>query len=260
MRLLCVSDVHYNLPQMDWTLDRAGQVDVVVLAGDLLDVAGRSPVEAQILVVSKYLTRMSRSAVVLASSGNHDLDGPGPDGEQRASWLPAVDAPLLYVDGHSVDLEDIRFTVCPWWDGPRTKQIVAEQLHDAAMDCPAHWVWVYHSPPAGSRLCTNGRREYPDPDLTAWIDQWQPNMVFCGHIHQAPWVVGGSWVDKQGPTWVFNAGHQAGHEPPHILVDFGAQTAMWIGSPAQEIVDLSDSDGVVRPATWTPLDQMPLDQ
>src|SRR6202451_644539 len=153
MRLLCVSDVHYNLPQMGWTLDQAGRVDVVVLAGDLLDVVGRSPLEAQIVVVSKYLTRMARSAVVLASSGNHDLDGPGPDGEQRAGWLPAVDAPQLFVDGASVDLEDVRFTVCPWWDGPRTREIVAEQLHDAAVDRPAHWVWVYHSPPAGTRLC-----------------------------------------------------------------------------------------------------------
>ncbi len=243
MRLLCVSDVHYNLPQLDWTLDQAGQVDVVVLAGDLLDIAGRSPLEAQIVVVSKYLTRMARSAVVLASSGNHDLDGPGPDGEQRAGWLPAVDVPQLFVDGASVDLEDIRFTVCQWWDGPLTKEIVAEQLRAAAVDRPAHWVWIYHSPPAGSRLCTNGRREYPDPDLTAWIDQWQPDMVFCGHIHQAPWVDGGSWVDRQGPTWVFNAGHQPGHEPPHIVVDVGARTASWMGAPAQEIVDLSDTDG-----------------
>jgi Icc-related predicted phosphoesterase len=253
MRLLCVSDLHYNLPQMDWTLDQAGQVDVVVLAGDLLDIAGRTSLEAQIVVVSKYLTRMSRSAVVLASSGNHDLDGPGPDGEQHAGWLAAVNAPRLYVDGHSVDLEDVRFTVCPWWDGPRTKEIVAEQLRDAAVDRPAHWVWVYHSPPAGTRLCTNGLREYPDPDLTAWIDQWQPDMVFCGHIHQAPWVDGGSWVDRRGRTWVFNAGHQPGHEPPHIVVDLGARAARWTGTPEQGIVDLSHTDGAVRPAPSTPV-------
>ena len=181
--------------------------------------------------------------------------GPVPMVSSAPVGCPWSTPPQLFVDGRSVDLEDVRFTVCPWWDGPRTREIVAEQLQDAAVDRPAHWVWVYHSPPAGSRLCTNGRREYPDPDLTAWIDQWQPEMVFCGHIHQAPWVDGGSWVDRQGPTWVFNAGHQPGHEPPHIVVDFGAQSARWIGSPAEEIVDLSDTDRGSDPRGRRRLDQ-----
>ncbi len=247
MRLLCVSDLHYNLPQMDWTLEQAEHVDVVVVAGDLLDIAGRSPLEAQIAVASKYLLRMSRSAVVLASSGNHDLDGPGSDGEQRAGWLPALSSPRLHVDGTSVDLEDVRFTICPWWDGPSTKELVAQQLRAAAFDRPARWVWIYHSPPEGTRLCTTGRRQYPDPDLTGWIDQWRPDMVVCGHIHQAPWVDGGGWVDRLGTTWVFNGGHQPGHEPPHILVDLDAHTAQWIGAPDHELVDLSGANGTTMP-------------
>ncbi len=247
MRILCVSDVHYHLPQMDWVLNRAGSVDVVVLAGDHLQVDGSTPLGAQVVVVSKYLARMSQSAVVLASSGNHDLDGPGLDGEQRAGWLAATTAPRLYVDGQSVDLEGTRFTICPWWDGPRTRDIVADQLHDAAIDRPARWVWVYHSPPAGTRLCSTGSREYPDPDLAMWIGRWQPSMVLCGHIHQAPWVEGGSWVDRLGPTWVFNAGHQPGHEPPHIVIDLDTLRARWIGVPDEGEIDLSDDVPMVAP-------------
>ena len=52
------------------------------------------------------------------------------------------------LDGHSTDLERVRFTVCPWWDGPLTRQGVDEQLAADAIDRPERWVWVYHSPPA----------------------------------------------------------------------------------------------------------------
>jgi predicted phosphodiesterase len=39
MRLLLVADLHYSLPQFDWVLDIASDFDVVVLAGDHLDLA-----------------------------------------------------------------------------------------------------------------------------------------------------------------------------------------------------------------------------
>ena len=37
MRLLAVADLHYSLPQFDWVLEVAADFDVVVLAGDLLE-------------------------------------------------------------------------------------------------------------------------------------------------------------------------------------------------------------------------------
>jgi Icc-related predicted phosphoesterase len=240
MRLLCASDIHYHLPQLDWLVNRAeqGDIDVVVLPGDHLQVDGRTPLGAQVLVVSKYLARLARSAVVLASSGNHDLDGPGRGGEQHAGWLPAIGAPPLYVDGDSVDLGETRFTICPWWDGPVTRQGVESLLAAAAVDRPTRWVWIYHSPPAGTRLCNSGVRAYPDADLARWIERWSPDVVVCGHIHQAPWVEGGGWVDRLGTTWVFNAGHQTGAEPAHIIIDLEARTAHWFGVPDDELVDL----------------------
>jgi len=238
MRLLCVTDVHFHLPQMDWLLDAATDVDVVVLPGDHLLVDGRTPLEAQVVVVSTYLERLARSAVVLAASGNHDLDGPGPDGEQRAGWLLRTGAPSLYVDGDSVDLDGVRFTICPWWDGPATRELVDAQLGAAAVDRPARWIWVYHAPPAGTRLCATGTREYPDENLTQWIDTHHPDMVLCGHIHQAPWASGGGWVDRLGSTWVFNAGHQVGPIPAHIVIDLASETAQWFGQPDFDEVDL----------------------
>lgn len=239
MRLLCLSDVHFHLPQMDWILDHAGEFDLVVLSGDHLQVGGRSELGVQVVVLSKYLVRVSRSTTVVASSGNHDLDGPGDHGEQRAGWLVQAAGPSLVVDGQSLDVSDLRVTVCPWWDGPRTRALVESQLAAAAADRPVQWVWVYHSPPAGTRLCTTGSRYFPDADLAEWIERWRPDIVICGHIHQAPWVQGGGWNDRLGETWVFNAGHQLGPVPSHIVIDLEAGSATWFGVPEYEQVDLT---------------------
>jgi Icc-related predicted phosphoesterase len=235
VRILVVSDLHYRLPHYDWLLKRAPDVDAVAVVGDLADVVNAVPHSVQVVVLEKYLGDLAQITRVLAASGNHDLDGPGEHGEQAASWLRSVAGERLHVDGASVDVGGTRFTICPWWDGPLTRQAVADQLAAAAVDRPARWVWLYHSPPAGTVLCRDGRREFPDHDLAGWIDEYAPDIVMCGHIHQAPWVDGGSWYARLGRTWVFNAGKQLGPVPAHITLDLEAGTADWCG------VDESDS-------------------
>jgi len=41
MRCLVVADLHYSLPQFDWLLTAAPQFDLVIFAGDALDVGSR---------------------------------------------------------------------------------------------------------------------------------------------------------------------------------------------------------------------------
>ena len=145
----------------------------------------------------------------------------------------------VHVDGSSVDLDGTRFTICPWWDGPQTREAVGALLAEASIDRPGRWVWLYHSPPAGTVLCRDGRREFPDHDLAAWIDEHGPDLVLCGHIHQAPWIEGGSWHDSLGATRVFNAGKQrSGPVPAHITIDTEAGTAEWFGVYSVESIDL----------------------
>jgi Icc-related predicted phosphoesterase len=85
-------------------------------------------------------------------------------------------------------------------------------------------------------LCRDGRREFPDHDLTGWIAQHEPDLVLCGHIHQAPWVDGGSWQARLGRTHVFNAGRQPGPVPPHVVIDTDTSTAEWYGVYDSETV------------------------
>ncbi len=122
MRLLAVSDLHYRLRHYDWLLYAADDVDVVSMAGDLADVANPVPLEVQVVVLDSCLERPSDGAVVLAASGNHDLDAPGPDGEQVAGWLRRPRADAVVTDGRGRDVDGARFTVAPRWDGPLLDQ------------------------------------------------------------------------------------------------------------------------------------------
>jgi len=238
VRILAASDLHYRLVHYDWLVRACENADVVALSGDLADVVNPVPIDVQSVVLGKYLAALSDKALVLAASGNHDLDGPGHHGEQVSGWLRRIADDRVHTDGRSVDVDGVRFTVCPWWDGPVTRAEVGQQLAAASVDRPGTWIWLYHAPPAGTVLCRDGRREFPDHELAAWIEQYQPDVVLCGHIHQAPWVTGGSWYARLGRTLVFNPGKQVGPIPPHITLDTEARTANWYGVFESETISL----------------------
>ena len=59
MRCLVVADLHYSLPQFDWLLSAAPNFDLVVFAGDALDIGSLVDFRAQIVVVKKYMELLS---------------------------------------------------------------------------------------------------------------------------------------------------------------------------------------------------------
>src|SRR6201985_1175317 len=87
MRCLVGADLHYSLPQFDWLLSAAPQFDLVVFAGDALDIASAVDFRAQILVVKRYLARLAGMTRVILCSGNHDLDERNAEGEKISRWV-----------------------------------------------------------------------------------------------------------------------------------------------------------------------------
>lgn len=71
------------------------------------------------------------------------------------------------------------------------------------------------------------------------IEQYQPDLVLTGHIHQSPFKNGGFWVDRIGNTWVFNAGRQSGPTPCHIIINTAVEEALWFSLRGGESVVLS---------------------
>ncbi len=227
MKLLLVADLHYTLPQFDWLHAVAPEFDAVVLAGDHLDIASTVPLQAQLVVVLNHLKRLAGQTRLLVSSGNHDLNGRSAAGEKTARWMEQVRRAGISCDGDRLDLDGVQVSICPWWDGPTAQAEVAAQLaRDAALRA-GRWIWVYHAPPSGSPTSWAGTRHFGDDALVEWIGLYSPDVVLCGHIHQSPFRQGGSWVDRIGSSWVFNAGKQIGPVPCHIEFDVDQGAATW---------------------------------
>jgi Icc-related predicted phosphoesterase len=227
MRILFVADLHYTLKQFDWLMAQADTHDVVVIGGDLLDRASVLDSQVQSVVVEKYLRRIAERKPLIVSSGNHDGDRRSAADESVAGWLQEIRQGRLHVDGDSVLIEGTLFTVCPWWDGPVSRAALEEQLaRDAALP-HERWVWIHHAPPDQSPVSWAGRKFGGDEFLGGWIQKHRPDFVLSGHIHNAPFLDRGSWVDQVGETWVFNPGRQIGAVPTCISLDLVEQSVEW---------------------------------
>lgn len=177
MRLLVVADLHYSLPQFDWVLDCAADFDMVVMAGDHLDLASLVDARAQTVVVNKYFSKLSEKTRLVTCSGNHDLDSSKEAGEKIAKWLKGSNMKGIPSDGETFLAGDTLFTVCPWWDGPVTRTRLEAQLEEAASQRNGYWIWIHHAPPDKSPVSWGGARYFGDRELRSWIERYRPDIV-----------------------------------------------------------------------------------
>jgi Icc-related predicted phosphoesterase len=240
VRILLVSDLHYTLRQFDWVVETSPEFDLVVLAGDHLDISSSVALDAQIAVVLHYLALLQSTGQLAVSSGNHDLTGADAHGEQAALWLDEARTAGVPTDGDSLLIGDTLITVCPWWDGPVGREAVAAQLARDAARRPSTWVWVYHWPPLGSPTCWTGRQHYGDEALGSWVNEHRPDVVLTGHVHDPPFKPEGGWADRIGETWIFNPGRQMGPIPTRIELDLDEQRATWVSLLGTEEISLVD--------------------
>jgi Icc-related predicted phosphoesterase len=263
MRCLVVADLHYSLPQFDWLLAAAPQFDLVIFAGDALDIGSAVDFRAQIVVVKKYLGRLTGKSRVMLCSGNHDLDERNAEGEKYSRWIAEVRELGIACDGDDLMVGDTLFTVCPWWDGPLLRQRLDAQLSAGAAKSAKRWIWVHHAPPANSPTSWGGKRYFGDVELVQWIERHKPAMVISGHVHQSPFVPDGSWFDRLSDTWVFNTGLQAGRPPTYMVLDLDENRAYWLAAGEAQWIDLGaplqrPALPVVVPPGWlTFVDQIP---
>ena len=239
MRALVVSDLHYSLPQLDWLMRAAPGYDLVIIAGDLLDLAGHVDIDTQIVVVGKYLARLAGLVPVIACSGNHDLDATDTAGERYAAWLLDAREDGVYVDGDHVPVASGLASVCAYWDGPQGRDrldgfLAASRPPDGTM-----WLWVHHMPPERAKVSWTGHVHAGDAHLDELIARHAPDLVLSGHVHGAPFRAGGSWIDRIGRTWVFNPGRQLGALPTFIELELADGAVAWTSLAGHEEQQLS---------------------
>ena len=236
MRLLAVADLHYSLPQFDWVLEVAPDFDVVVLAGDharpRLDGrrprAGRRGAEIfrrlRANDAARDLLGQSRSRFAARVAARRSPDG---------SRLRRDDG--IITDGKSFQLDGIlvhRLPVVGRPDHPGRHRRATRRSRQAERQL---WIWIHHAPPDKSPTSWGGdalfRRHRARRNGSC---EYKPDIVLSGHVHQSPFVKDGSWVDRIGPTWVFNAGQQFGAPPTHIIIDTDVGEALWFSSAGNQ--------------------------
>jgi Icc-related predicted phosphoesterase len=78
-----------------------------------------------------------------------------------------------------------------------------------------------------------GKKFGGDEFLVEWIQRHEPDLVLCGHIHNAPFAAKGSWIDRLGKTWVFNPGKQIGPNPTYLVFDLEKMSVEWVSHEGQ---------------------------
>ena len=198
VRALLVSDLHYDLRKLDWVLAEAAGVDLLVVAGDLLDIGSAVPLDAQIAVVLEYLASAGRARPpTVVCSGNHDLDHRTDAGEKATAWI--AEARASGVDRRRRQRPAStagRSRRAPGGRGPRRCGARSPRWPPAAAaregrgcGCGTAHRRVRCRGPARSTTAT--------PSCPGCSTLHRPDIVLCGHIHEAPFVPGGAWAARQ---------------------------------------------------------------
>ncbi|MBA4138354.1 MAG: hypothetical protein C0518_13670 [Opitutus sp.] len=210
MKILHVSDLHFQQRWLDWVASEASRFDLIVIAGDLLDTLSVAPQATQIEWIRGWLHALPTPTVVC--SGNHDFDE-----TDRCSWLAQVSAAHIYPDRHPLRTGLLTIEAVPYGRLP----LRGGQNH----------LVVTHVPPAGAptafcqeRVVDLGdralERQLRQPALAPWI-------VLSGHVHEPL-----SWKAHRAGTWSFNPAIGRGvnfNLPNHIVLELGPDraTAEW---------------------------------
>jgi uncharacterized protein len=188
MRLLVFSDIHRDLRQAGRLTERAQDVDAVVAAGDFASLHRGLEELIDMLVVIETPT--------VLVPGNNETDAALR--EACSGWRAA-----RVLHGEGTEIDGVSFfglgggvPVTPWdWSFDLTEEEAADRL--AA--CPEGGVLVAHSPPKGH---VDGKRHLGSEAVLRTIEEKQPRLVVCGHIHEAAGeeaLVGRSRVLNVGP-------------------------------------------------------------
>tara|TARA_R110002096_G_scaffold419294_3_gene623880 strand:- start:2659 stop:3384 length:726 start_codon:yes stop_codon:yes gene_type:complete len=238
MNILVVSDIHYSLKQFDWLVKSAPDFDLIVIAGDLMELASSVEPDTQAVVVEQYFRRICNQTPLVVCSGNHDLIEEY-DGTRSPEWLEDLSMTNLTVDHGLYEDETIKILSLPWWETDAERKRIASWLNEQQQQQSGKPVfWVHHAPPHGAKTSWNGKRDLGDKTLVEWIAKYTPTLVLSGHVHNAPYYPDGSWIDRIGETYVINGGRQTGDKPATVEIEVEEGHLVWCGMEGCEEASL----------------------
>jgi uncharacterized protein len=193
MKFLCITDIHNRIEPFQHILKHAGPIDAALLGGDLTNFGTPADVEKII-----YLAQ-STNVPIFAVAGNCD----SVQIDERLAELG------VSVAGRGMIINDVGIhglsAAPPWHSGmyglTEEEMIQCLQAGYTQIQNASRHVVLAHVPPHGIKLdCTHFFQHVGSTALRQFVDQTQPALVVCGHVHES------RGVDMVGPTTVVNCG------------------------------------------------------
>jgi len=219
MTLLLTSDLNGKYHWYEWLVRNAHRVDAICVAGDLTD-PFRGEIRAQRELAELAAWRLGGSrADFFACEGDQDLWG------SRWFWLKSL--------AGTRRAGKVTVTCVPWkCEDPAWFENPSRWSREAA-NC---WIVLQHEPPSGTTVGAGAAAELLGDSLAM---KFAPDFLLAGHMRCAPWLADGSWWDRRGRTFVFNAGFDpASAFPCHILLDTVRREAIWRHARGHERIRL----------------------
>lgn len=196
MKLLAFSDLHCDLDGARSLVEMSRDADVVIGAGDF------ASVHSGLAETIGALAAIDVATVLVP--GNNETEAELRQACSGEGWDAAT-----VLHGESIEIGGITFfglgggiPTTPWdWSFDLTE----EEATDRLATCPQGAILVVHSPPSGHCDRTSAGEHLGSTAILAAIEEREPPLVVCGHIHEA-WgersAVGPSQVANLGPAGV----------------------------------------------------------
>jgi predicted phosphodiesterase len=226
MKIFITADLHYREQWFRWLLNRAGDCDLVCIAGDLLDMFREEPRIVQAREVSRWIRELARVTRVAICTGNHDNAGRqvSPDWAPVYEWLVALGRePKVITDGATQTVNDLIVTTVPYHCSKEQKSVWLDRGAIIRRQRGGRWLVLHHIPPIAYPGSTKEEGEAAELMI-----QYRPDYFVSGHSHQFPYFEGHSWAMRAGDVTVFAPGQLLGANfPNHIILDTSTKRVSW---------------------------------
>jgi len=248
MKILIVADLHFRRDWYAWLTRR--KVDLVVIAGDLLDGFSPDGLLHQMLELASWSKGFPLPLALCSGNHDHNIRQSGFDSSElivlsenqqqaaakmaRASrWMDMLERQGIVVDARSVLMAtpagQIVVTTIPYDFGEMPGDTEALWKTGASLrkEFKVPWLVLHHDPPADTTV----GGPMGEPHLFYQIRSYRPDFVASGHIHDQPYR--GDFIDRLDVTWCLNPGRPPENSsktskiPNHIVLDLIDGSATW---------------------------------
>jgi Icc-related predicted phosphoesterase len=196
MKILAISDFHGSIETSEKVVLKAKGIcaNVMVVCGDITHFG--SPEDAE-KVLSPLTTLRLPVLYVPGNCDPHSLLDVNIEGANCIHGKCEVYAGVSFIGAGSLPRD--RVHPSPW---EISEDEILDALNEGSKKCRLgkNLVVVAHSPPINTKLDLAYAGHVGSSSLRLFIEQKQPSVVFCGHIHEA------RGIDYIGETLIANTG------------------------------------------------------